>query len=122
MNRRLMNSFVYALVNAAAAAGKISLLLILGEGRAKGVATFEKLGCPFFLSNYSGHRRREEMNAQGRCPHTEGCPPPQPTRGLGSVVSSQAGSGAEPRRQTISGVSCAILCDFTHLLRHLTAA
>jgi len=36
-------------------------------------------------------------------------------------VGPPAGSGVEPQPQMISG-ACAILCDFTHLLVHLTAA
>jgi len=37
-------------------------------------------------------------------------PPPQPTRGLGSIVSSPSGSGAEPQRKT----------NLVHFKRHRT--
>ena len=58
---------------------------------------------------YNGQRRRGRGMAGGV--------PPQPTReSEGRRELSQRG------RKRFWGVSCAILCDFTHLLMHLTAA
>jgi len=66
-------------------------------------------------SNYSGQRRMGE--------EWEGCPPPRPTRESGGRRQlSQRGLERSRSRKRFWGVSCAILCDFTHLLLHLTAA
>jgi len=59
-------------------------------------------------SNYSSQRRRGERNG-------EGCPTPQPTRGLASVVSSPSGIWGRPSRKRFRGVSGAMLCDVMHL-------
>ena len=66
-------------------------------------------------SNYSGQRCRVERNG-------EGCPLPSRLGGLGERRKLlQRGLGRSPSRKRFGGVSCAILCNFTHLLVNLTA-
>jgi len=52
----------------------------------------------------------------------KGCPLPVRYVLWRNVVNSPSGVWAEPYPQTILGVACAILYDFTHLLVRLTAA
>jgi len=53
-----------------------------------------------------------------------GCPIRNGLRGLGSVARAPPwwGLGRSPSCKRFGGISCAILCDFTHLLVHITAA
>jgi len=92
---------------------------------AKGVATFQKMGvstfpsCPYKRS-YNGttiHRLTRSVEGRG-IPSRLGNPGERrqlPQRGL---------EARSPNRKRILfwGVSCTILCDFTHLLAHATAA
>ena len=74
----------------------------------------------FFLSlqtsDYSGRRRREERN---------GAPSPADYGDWGASLRRklpQRGLERSPSRERFWGVSCAILCDFMHILVPLTAA
>jgi len=88
------------------------------QGRSR-VSKIGGVHSPFYFPVSTNVQLQRSKASRG-----EDCPSPEPTRRSGERRKLRQWSlqGRSPNRKRFLGVSCAILCNFTHLLVHLTVA
>jgi len=91
--------------------------------KARAQPRIKNWACPYFLPVPSNVQLQPSTASRGE-EWGGGVHPPQPARGPGqrNKLTQQGQLVQSPSRKRFWGVSCAVLCDFTHILVHLTAA